>query len=153
MSDAGIYAALEADLLAKAGTVGGVTTLKQSLNVWDTLYRDGFVKPEQIVVGLVHAGTKALRPARGVNAPQVYSSIAFQFVLAAQSLRGGISQLPAVELVLEAIRAAVHFKQPSALPVAVTGLYRWDADSYPAERPKGLLVATSDFHIELMLGN
>jgi hypothetical protein len=156
VSDAGLYAALETDIATKIAGAGGLVTVAKSMSATDVVFRQGIQKP---AAGIIHTGTEYLRPARGVNAPQFKALIKFQIAVAAQSLRGRVDARPAVQTILEAIRDALHFKQPSGLPLVIggtqapTGLYRCISEVYADQHPESFIVAAANYNIELMLGN
>lgn len=150
MSDAGIYAALEADIVTKLTGVGGLVTVVRSMSATELVYYDGIQKP---AAGLIHTGTDYIKPARGVNAPHYYGRVKYQIAICVQNLRGRIAARPTLLTAIEAIRGALHFKQPSGLPVSNTGLYMAGSEVYADQHIESLAVAAVNYNIELMLGN
>jgi len=151
MSDAGIYAAIEADIVTKLTGISGVNSISASMSANDLVYRQGIQKP---AIGIVHQGTEVMsQTARGVNAPQFRAKVNYQVTVAANDARGAISSRPLVQTILEAIRDRLHFKQPSGLPVPNIGLYRFVSEGYPEEQPQALIVAAANYSLEVMLAN
>lgn len=147
MSDAGIYAALETELmnaLSGSGGIAGVVTLSPALSVAD-LADDAVRKP---AVGVIDAGL-AEKDLLSVSSRRMTATATFEVGVVVASARGKVQARSTLRTVLEAVRDRVHFL-PSSQPG--TGRWRWKSETPVEVAGDDLIAAVASYQIETLIG-
>lgn len=125
MSDVGLYAALEAEIIeALTDTpIDGVKKVLRTAGVEDLVFQDTALRP---VIGVIDAGAKELdRPA--VSSRLVGALSEWQIAVVVTSKRGLPDARTTVRTLLETVRDRVHNVQTAT---SSRGKYRWISDQY-----------------------
>lgn len=143
MSDNGIYAAIEAELLAKVAAVAGVAEAPlATCSIEGLVYRvppDGVSgRLPAIGVSFVSASPDAsfgTSPSGmiGIGSPRLAATTMWEVCFVGRSERGSVDAHSATRALVELVRDALHYKQSAIQPLT---RYMWKSDKrYEFDEP------------------
>jgi len=145
VSDIGLYAALEAELIAALTGISGVATLVPTVSVDRLAGMDGVRKP---AIGVIDTGAE-FREQYAITKGRSLATVSWDIAIVVQNMRGVTAARPTVRTLLETIRDRVHWLQTGT---SSKGRYRWRSDQHIQLPDDSLDAAVASFEIAVSVG-
>lgn len=147
MSDAGTYAALEAELLAALTTpaITGVVSLSGATSAAD-LAEDAVRKP---AVGIVEGPAEDTDALATIGGKKRLARFNYEVAVVVSSARGKVPARATLRGILETVRDRVHHLSSSQ---PGPGRWRWKSDTPVEVTGDDLIAAVASFQIETTIG-
>lgn len=145
MSDVGIYAAVQAEIISALSSPTIATDVLPSMSMDNLIQKDNLRTPS---IGIIFLGTTNAVP-YAVGSRLVRATSKWRVAIAATNLRGTPFAREDVYPLLEKVRNQLHFYQSAQSPKTK---FLFQEDYCPDSQPEGKITAYADFTLDLILG-
>jgi len=146
MTDVGLYAAMEAEIVTALTGMTGVVELKPTASAEDLVAKDGIRLP---AVGIIDAGAEWKEPL-GVGQKLQRATFRWEITVIVGSQRGRIDARTTLRTILETVRDRLHYSQSA---VALKSRYYWRSDRPLDIGRTDILGTVIAFELDVLVGN
>jgi len=147
VSDAGRYAAMEAEIVAALTGLAGVATIGKTLSLEDLVQRDGIRKP---AVGIIEGAAEATGEKIGIGSRRIPARVTWEIAVVVQNQRGAVQGRPTLRSILEEVRDRLHCLDSTGTRGSQ---YRWRSDAPTQVPADDLVAAIATFDVNVIFGS